>query len=271
MNPTTGTFISMDTYQGSIFDPTSLHKYLYANANPVMNIDPSGYSSENDIDFYKQMYLTVDEAIEYITKLMCSMHNEAAYNANVIEIGREIIRNFINTGLEYAITSLLEPYVGPDAARWIANGIVSSLDMAISSRNKNISNNNVIVNGSNNDTDVVYRGLRSDENPMNGLSAKNPNRGMTVEGHVSSGSRNKGSQYISTTKDADIARHYAGEGGVVVSIRLDALGGDVKIYDLTNETVRNQYIKHPRTRNFAAKSQEVLIEGYIPPDAICVL
>ena len=43
MNPTTGTFTTMDTYQGSLFDPVSLHKYLYANANPVTYCDPSGY------------------------------------------------------------------------------------------------------------------------------------------------------------------------------------------------------------------------------------
>ena len=45
MSPSTGTFISMDSYQGSIYDPVTLHKYLYANANPVMYTDPSGYSS----------------------------------------------------------------------------------------------------------------------------------------------------------------------------------------------------------------------------------
>ena len=42
MNPSTGNFLTMDTYEGSIYDPDTLHKYMYANGNPVTYSDPSG-------------------------------------------------------------------------------------------------------------------------------------------------------------------------------------------------------------------------------------
>ena len=42
MNPSTGGFVSQDTYMGNSSDPVGLHKYLYANAMPSMGTDPSG-------------------------------------------------------------------------------------------------------------------------------------------------------------------------------------------------------------------------------------
>ena len=43
LNPNTGRFWTMDSYEGSNSDPLSLHKYLYCHADPVNGWDPSGH------------------------------------------------------------------------------------------------------------------------------------------------------------------------------------------------------------------------------------
>jgi RHS repeat-associated protein len=44
LHPGLGRFWTLDTFEGQQTDPLSLHKYLYAAANPVNNIDPSGHN-----------------------------------------------------------------------------------------------------------------------------------------------------------------------------------------------------------------------------------
>jgi RHS repeat-associated protein len=41
-NPATGRFVSMDPENGVITDPATLHKYVYANGDPVNMVDPRG-------------------------------------------------------------------------------------------------------------------------------------------------------------------------------------------------------------------------------------
>ena len=43
LNPTTGRFWSMDSFEGRADDSLSLHKYLYVHGNPVNGVDPSGH------------------------------------------------------------------------------------------------------------------------------------------------------------------------------------------------------------------------------------
>lgn len=107
------------------------------------------------------------------------------------------------------------------------------------------------------------------KNPLNGIKAKNPTRGMKLEGHVISGSRNNGSQFISTTTDIRVAKEYAKRDGCrIVEIDLRKLPDGVKVYDLSTISGRNKYLSGVTAKNFASKSKEVVLEGYIPSYAI---
>ncbi|MBP5433034.1 polymorphic toxin-type HINT domain-containing protein [Ruminococcus sp.] len=73
MDPSTGTFTSMDTYQGDIFDPATLHKYLYANSNPVTYNDPTG-------NFFTLAEFSISSAIDKIMESRTYLKYIEIYN-----------------------------------------------------------------------------------------------------------------------------------------------------------------------------------------------
>ena len=72
MDPSTGRFVSMDSYGGSIYDPTSLHKYLYANADPIGFSDPSGYYSLSEMSTTISVEAVLRKGFEFIAKAFIS-------------------------------------------------------------------------------------------------------------------------------------------------------------------------------------------------------
>ena len=48
-NAVTGRFLSTDPAEGDVADPVTLHKYLYANADPVNRIDPTGWAASGAV------------------------------------------------------------------------------------------------------------------------------------------------------------------------------------------------------------------------------
>jgi RHS repeat-associated protein len=59
LNPGTGRFQTMDSYEGEQNDPPSIHKYLYGADDPVNRVDPSGHDSvfEFAISFFMSSVL----------------------------------------------------------------------------------------------------------------------------------------------------------------------------------------------------------------------
>ena len=101
MNPATGNFLRMDSYEGSIYDPDTLHKYLYANGNPVTYSDPSG-------NMFGSLALGVGQQAEE------SKVNQVTFNIGMTLLKKAWavvnVQNVMSISVSYKITKILCDY-----------------------------------------------------------------------------------------------------------------------------------------------------------------
>lgn len=92
MNPNTGRFWTMDSYEGDQYRPASLHKYLYASADAVNRVDPSGHADFNLVSLLSAAFVGgVIAAISTPYTANAPGPNDPAYPAVSAE---EILGNF---------------------------------------------------------------------------------------------------------------------------------------------------------------------------------
>ena len=112
----------------------------------------------------------------------------------------------------------------------------------------------------------MYRVIRPDENPDNGLTPKNPNAHYTIEEFVSNGKWR--TQFVATTSDINIARKWAAKtNNVIVQINLNF----VKTAGLTITDLRHggDFCPYSKAYNYSRSSKEIVIHGgRIPASAV---
>ncbi len=88
-NPASGRFTQQDTWMGNNYDPVSLHKYLYANVDPVSNVDPSGNFSLGSIGTAINVMGTLSTVASTTYSVFQIATGEKEFSA--LELGSEII------------------------------------------------------------------------------------------------------------------------------------------------------------------------------------
>ena len=96
----------MDSYAGTLDNPVSLHKYLYANANPVMYVDPSGNFSLMETSIAQGIQATISDLIApgLTMKKVMTWANLIVTTYDVVQQARLIFAGEANiAGLAWAV------------------------------------------------------------------------------------------------------------------------------------------------------------------------
>jgi RHS repeat-associated protein len=89
LNPNTGRFWTMDTYEGDNEDPLSLHRYLYCQDNPVNGTDPFGHDDLVSLSIAEDIGASLDSMEGVVDATAESSMTESLF-ASEVEAGTEV-------------------------------------------------------------------------------------------------------------------------------------------------------------------------------------
>jgi hypothetical protein len=117
---------------------------------------------------------------------------------------------------------------------------------------------------------IVYRNssIRTQEHPSvlaEGFKPRDATATFSPAYHVTHGNKID-TQYISVTRNLEVAIHHQQPDIPIYVIDLDKVSGQV--YGFTIQEVAEKYLRNPYSRNLAIRAFEILIEGEIPSEAI---
>jgi RHS repeat-associated protein len=89
LNVSTGRFWTMDTFYGDSEAPLSLHKYLYAKADPISRRDPSGHESIAELDISSAISETLDtiSSVQKVIRTKDEISSVLDFLSSVIDLG----------------------------------------------------------------------------------------------------------------------------------------------------------------------------------------
>ncbi len=266
-DPLLARFVQPDSItpgKGSI----ALNRYAYANDSPIMFSDPTGHAvwSEKDGPAYETHEQLIDAvgAYDAPSEVRWTGIYSEAY-PNYAPPMSEPDRNY---GYRLKVWQW-QTQKEADAAQasgagadWskVGSNLLTGVSLAAGVVASNGGDDGGLGEGKTgiSQGSYVYRGLAETDVPEWGLQARVPDAGNSPVSHIA-GKRE--SQWISTSKSLEVAREKYGKFGVV---EIDLSKVSTEVVDLS------QGIPGVRGRisNWAKRDREVLIQNYIPPEAI---